>query len=85
MQAFLTDVEPRFRALPGLERLELAQPQDVLAGGDRRGGPFLMAELYFADRSALDRAMLAPEGQAIKDHLIDNPGRDVSIFVADVR
>jgi hypothetical protein len=84
MQEFLTVVEPEFRALPGLERLELAQPEDVFSGGDRRGAPFLMLELYFADRAVLDRAILAPEGKAIRERLLADP-RDVSLFVADVR
>jgi uncharacterized protein (TIGR02118 family) len=85
MQEFFSVFEPQLQDLPGLDRLELSQPQDVFSGGDRRGAPFLMVELYFADRATLDRAILAPEGEAIRERLIDSPGRDVSLFVADVR
>lgn len=85
MQRFLTEHEQAFRSLPGLERLELSQPEEALGGGDRRGPPFLMLELYFATRAALDQAMLSEQGRPITELLTNDPDRGVTLFVAHVR
>jgi uncharacterized protein (TIGR02118 family) len=85
MQRFLTTVEPAFQALPGLQRLELSQPAGDAGAGDRRGPPFLMAELYFADQAALDQAILAPQGEILRSQFVENPDREAQIFVAHVR
>jgi hypothetical protein len=90
-EQLITDVMgrlvPRCRSIPGLTRLEVAPTHGGLdvGKGDRRGPPFLMLELYFPDRSAFDLAMVSGEGHATMDELIEISGREVNVFVAEVR
>lgn len=88
MSTWLNVHERRWRALPGLDRLELSVAADSLSlggsAGDRRGPPFLTAEAYFADRGALDAAMVSQEGRDLLAALDDLAGEGFSLYVADV-
>lgn len=85
-------VVPRCRTIPGVESVALASAGDDLAEveavqgqkGDRRGPPFLIAELYFADRTAFDQALATSEAEAALGELLDVCNREVHIFLADV-
>jgi uncharacterized protein (TIGR02118 family) len=53
---------PLVRKLPGLERFETGQLTAALDGGERTY--YRIAELYFADRAAMDAAFGSAEGTA---------------------
>jgi hypothetical protein len=86
-------VVPHCRTIPGVERVALASAEDALAEveavagqkGDRRGPPFLIAELYFPDRTAFDDALATPEAESALGELLDVCNREVHIFLADVQ
>lgn len=90
MNRFLTVHEPLCHRLPGLRRMELSSPFDALplpgsdTGGDRRGTPFLIAELYFDDRPTFDQAMTSPEGQAMLRDLEEFASGTAQLYLADV-
>ncbi|MCW2968317.1 MAG: EthD family reductase [Solirubrobacteraceae bacterium] len=88
MGHFLTQHEPLMHAVPGLQRLELASPFDTMAlpgrDVDRRGAPFLVAELYFADRTGFEQAMGSAPGRAMLEDLQVFAGDEVSLYLADV-
>jgi hypothetical protein len=85
-------VLPRCRTIPGVERVDLAfADEDDLAGvgvlqpqrGDRRGPPYLIAEMYFADRTVFDDALATPEAEGALGELLDVCDREVHVFLAD--
>jgi hypothetical protein len=78
---------PRCRAIPGLERLEVSSTHGGLEAGkgDRRGPPALMLELYFADRTAFDAALVSAEGHDAINYALDISDREFNAFVAEVR
>lgn len=88
MGRYLTVHEPLCHRLPGLRRLELSSPFDtmVLPGreADRRGAPFLIAELYFDDRAAFERAMTSPAGRAVLEDLEAFAAQEATLYLADV-
>jgi uncharacterized protein (TIGR02118 family) len=53
---------PLVRAIPGLQRAESGRIDAPLDSGEHSW--YRIAELYFADRAALDAAFSTPEGQA---------------------
>ncbi|MGP7999184.1 MAG: EthD family reductase [Streptosporangiaceae bacterium] len=53
---------PLTRSIPGLQRAESGRLDAALDSGEQSW--YRIAELYFADRSALDAAFSSPEGQA---------------------
>ncbi len=83
---------PLCREIPGVERVGLASAGDDLADveavkgqkGDRRGPPFLIAEIYFSDRTAFDDALATDEAETALGELLDVCNREVHIFLADV-
>lgn len=88
MGRYLNEHEPLCRALPGLVRLELSSPFESMplagAGGDRRGPPFLICELYFADRASFDAAMTSPEGRTLVVDLERVGQVGLTMYLADV-
>lgn len=90
MNRFLTVHEPLCHRLPGLRRMELSSPFDALplpgagSGGDRRGTPFLVSELYFDDRRSFDQAMTSHEGQAMLRDLEEFAAGMAQLYLADV-
>ena len=53
---------PLVQAIPGLQRFEAGRFEGALDGGEHSW--YRIAELYFADRAALDGALSSAEGQA---------------------
>jgi uncharacterized protein (TIGR02118 family) len=53
---------PLVQAIPGLQRFEAGRFDGALDGGEHSW--YRIAELYFADRSAMDAAFASAEGQA---------------------
>jgi uncharacterized protein (TIGR02118 family) len=53
---------PLVQAIPGLQRFESGRVDAPLDGGEHSW--YRVAELYFADRSAMDAGFSSPEGQA---------------------
>lgn len=89
----VTLVVPHCRQIPGVERVELASTDDdvpdvaLVSGqrGDRRGPPFLTAEIYFPDRTTFDDALATPQAEAALGELMDVANREVHVFLADVK
>ena len=85
-------VLPQCRTIPGVQRIELASTSGPLVDvgaiqghkGDRRGPPFLIAELYFADRDAFEAALATPQAEVALGKLLDDDNREVHLFLADV-
>lgn len=84
---YLAEHKPLLRSLPGLLRLELASSFDGLdlAARDRRGPPFLMAELYWESRTGFETAIISPEGQAMLADLRSFAERETTMFLAEVQ
>jgi hypothetical protein len=86
-------VIPHCRQIPGVQRVALASSEDHLANidvlrdqkGDRRGPPFITAELYFESRETFDDALATPEAESALGELMDISNREVHIFLADVQ
>lgn len=72
---------PLIRQMPGLLKLELHDLYDARGG---EPDPFLMAEMYFADRDTLLASMKSPEGRAGGKDLQTFAGNLVQIMLADV-
>lgn len=86
-------VLPRCRTIPGVERVALASAGDEIVDieaidghkSDRRGAPFLIAEVYFADRGAFDDALATPQAESALGTLLEVSNREVHVFLADVQ
>lgn len=86
-------VIPHCRQIPGVQRVALASSDDYLGEidvlrsqrGDRRGPPFLTAELYFESRATFDEALATPEAESALGELMDIADRNVHVFLADVQ
>ena len=61
-QHYLDVHMPLVQAIPGLQRAESGRIDAPLDGGEHSW--HRIAELYFADRAALDAGFSSPEGQA---------------------
>jgi uncharacterized protein (TIGR02118 family) len=61
-QHYLDVHVPLARAIPGLQQFEAGRIDGALDGGEHSF--YRVAELYFADRSAMDAAFASPEGHA---------------------
>lgn len=74
---------PLVQVMPGLQRAEAAKFLAAMDGGDQTF--YLSAELYFADRAAMESAFGSPEGRATgADYQkIAPPGS--RMFVAEIR
>lgn len=72
---------PLARKMPGLQKLEVSAIRASPMGEPRY---HLMAEMYFADRAALDAAMASPEGRAAGKDLMGFAGKLVHMMIADV-
>ncbi len=59
---YLTVHVPLVKAIPGLQRFEAGRIDGALDGGEHSW--YRIAELYFADRSAMDAGFASAEGQA---------------------
>jgi len=64
---------PLVRKYPGLRRMEITRITGAPIGDAKY---YLMAEMYFDDKDAMDRALSSPEGRAVT--------KDILSFAADV-
>jgi len=64
---------PLVRKYPGLRKLEITQITGAPIGETKF---YLMAEMYFDSKSAMDTALVSPEGKAV--------ARDLMSFAADI-
>ncbi|MEU5694838.1 EthD family reductase [Actinosynnema sp. NPDC020468] len=71
---------------PGLIRAEVSRATDVFVPGFfGEHEPHLVAEMYFADATAMKRAFASPEWQAAGVNLTEIGGMDlVAMFAAEV-
>ena len=81
-QYYLDTHMPLVNAIPGLQRAETARFTTAIDGGEQTY--HRSAELYFADRAAMDAGFGSPEGMAtgVDYEKIAPPGS--RMFVADV-
>ena len=64
---------PLVQKYPGLRKLEITRITGAPIGEAKF---YLMAEMYFDDKDAMDKALASPEGKAVT--------RDIMSFAADV-
>ncbi len=72
---------PLVRKYPGLRRVEVTRITGAPLGDVRY---YLMAEMYFDSRDAMDTALSSPEGKAVARDLMSFAANDVTIFFGDV-
>ena len=71
------------KELPGLKGYASRKP--VLFTGEEPSPAYLIAELYFEDREALERALQSPEGQAAVSDVENFATGGGTLLVGDVR
>lgn len=72
---------PLASKMPGLRRVEVSR----VTGSPGGEAPYyLMAEMYFDDRAALDAALSSPEGRAAGKDLMSFAGKLVTLYTAEV-
>ena len=72
---------PLARKMPGLKRLEVAHVTGAPAGEAKF---YMMAELYFEDKSAMMAALASPEGKAAAKDVMGFAGDIIHMMFADV-
>ncbi|MBT9281885.1 EthD family reductase [Hydrogenibacillus sp. N12] len=73
---------PLARSMPGLQRLEVNRVYGIPGGGD--SDVYLIAEMLFSSREALEAALASPEGRAAGKDLISFARGIVSLYLAEV-
>lgn len=73
---------PLVKKWPGLKKLEVAKVTGAPIGEPKH---YLMAEMYFEDQDALQRALGSPEGKAAARDVMDFAGTIVQMFYAEVK
>jgi uncharacterized protein (TIGR02118 family) len=79
-RAYFDSHIPLVRKIPGLQRVEISR-----VTGAPRGEPdfYLICEMYFPDREAMDRAMASPENQEAGKNLMSFARGLVSFIYAE--
>jgi len=72
---------PLAMKMPGLQKAEVSR---VVGAPMGEAEYYLMAELYFADKEALDAAMSSPEGRAAAKNVMGFARELVSMMFAEV-
>lgn len=72
---------PLTKKVPGIERVEISEMYGTPGGESKY---YLMAELYFKDKEALDTAMRSPEMRAAGKNLMSFAGPLVSMMFGEV-
>lgn len=70
-------IVPLLRQVPGLQRIEVTKITGAAYGESKY---HVMAELYFADRPALDAALASREGKAVARELLQFAAEVSSLF-----
>ncbi|MGB2869819.1 MAG: EthD family reductase [Bacteroidota bacterium] len=73
---------PLVKKWPGLRKLEVASITGAPIGEPRH---YLMAEMYFDNQDAMQRALASPEGKAAARDVMDFAGSLVTMFFAEVK
>lgn len=73
---------PLAKKMPGLQKIEVTRITGTPMGGQAEY--YLMAEMVFADRAALDAAMTSPEGKAAAKDLMGFAGKLVYMMIGEV-
>jgi uncharacterized protein (TIGR02118 family) len=72
---------PLVKKMPGLRRMELAKITGSVIGEPSH---YLMCEMYFDSKDALDAALGSPEGRAAGKDLMGFAAKFVTLFYAEV-
>jgi uncharacterized protein (TIGR02118 family) len=72
---------PLVKKMPGLKKLEVSNITSAI-GGEAKF--YLLAEMYFENEDALNRAMASPEGKAAGKDLMDFAAGLVQMMIAEV-
>lgn len=78
---FRGKIVPLLRQVPGLQRIEVTKITGAAYGESKY---HVMAELYFADRPALDAAMASREGKAVARELLQFAAEVSSLFHGEI-
>ena len=73
---------PLVRKMPGLRKLEIAKITGAPIGEPKH---YLIAEMYFDSKDALDTALASPEGKATARDLMSFASTLVTMFFAEVK
>ncbi|MBO2532745.1 conserved hypothetical protein [Planifilum fulgidum] len=73
---------PLAEKMPGLKKLEVTRLVGTPMGGE--APYYLLAEMYFEDRGALDAAMSSAEGKAAAKDLMGFAGSLVTMMIGEV-
>jgi len=73
---------PLVEHYPGLRKLELTRVSAAPLGEPKF---YLMAEMYFDSREAMDAAMASPEGKAVARDLMGFAAGFVTVFIGEVQ
>lgn len=74
------DFVPQAEKMPGLQRVSVSRIQGALS---QASDVYLLHELYFKDRRALDTAMASPQGQSTGRLLMEIAGSQVEVLLAE--
>jgi len=72
---------PLVKRYPGLRKLEITRLTGAPLGESKF---YLMAEMYFDSRAAMDSALASPEGKAVARDLMSFAAKEVTVFFGDV-
>jgi len=73
---------PLIKRYPGLRKLEITRLTAALLGEAKY---YLMAEMYFDSRDAMDAALASPEGKTVAKDLMRFAAEIVTVFHGEVR
>ena len=73
---------PLVRKWPGLRKLEVANIYGAPIGEPKH---YLMAEMYFDNQDAMQKALASPEGKAAARDVMEFAGSLVSMYFAEVK
>ena len=72
---------PLVQRYPGLRKLEITRISGAPLGDARY---YLMAEMYFDDKNAMDAALASPEGKAVARDLMSFAAGIVTVFHGEI-
>jgi len=73
---------PLVKSMPGLRKLEVARITGAPIGEPKH---YLIAEMYFESKDALDASLASPEGKATGRDLMSFAANLVTMFYAELR
>ena len=73
---------PLVKKYPGLRKLEVTRITGAPIGETKF---YLIAEMYFDDKDAMDRALASPEGKAVTRDIISFAADIITVFHGEVQ